>query len=104
MLVNVMYAFSAISSSADSAGVIPPSLQSLFYDCFYQANAFFPSGHRIPPSLSPLKTLVSAHQIQELDIYERYPLPGYAFICDVFNQFFTHIQSQFHGSPTTNPI
>ncbi|KAG2215957.1 hypothetical protein INT45_004091 [Circinella minor] len=104
MLVNVMYAFSAISSSTDSATSIPPSLQSLFYYCFYQANSFFPSGHRIPPSLSPLKALVSTHQIQELDIYERYPLPGYAFICDVFNQFFTHIQSQFHGSPTTNPI
>ncbi|KAI9255149.1 hypothetical protein BDA99DRAFT_562422 [Phascolomyces articulosus] len=104
MLVNVMYALSAIASNTDNTVLISSNLQSLFYDCFYQANAFFPSGHRIPPSLSPLKTLISASQIQELDIYERYPLPGYAFICDVFNQFFTHIQSQFHGSPTTNPM
>ncbi|KAI9499009.1 hypothetical protein BDB00DRAFT_330346 [Zychaea mexicana] len=102
MLVNVMYALSAVASCAETT--VSADLQRLFHDCFNHTNSFFPSGHRIPPSLSPLKSLMTTQQVHELDIYERYPLPGYALISDVFNQSFIHIQSKLHGSSSPTPM
>ncbi|KAI8144326.1 hypothetical protein BJV82DRAFT_667532 [Fennellomyces sp. T-0311] len=100
VLINSMYALSAVSSCGRP---ISANIQNLFYQCFNDVNSFFPSDHRIPPSLSPLKSLMTTRQIHDPDIYEKYPLPGYAFIADVLNLSFIHIQSHFHGTPSPSP-
>ncbi|KAI9264957.1 hypothetical protein BDA99DRAFT_39301 [Phascolomyces articulosus] len=81
---------SVVDNSADIQ--LPPDVLDLLFRCFTQISASFPSGHMIDPSTSSLESFLATFKGNPIDLYQKFPMPGYAMVSDVFFTCFNRLE------------
>ena len=95
--MQLLHALCKITSSFDVQ--FQPRVQAAFHKCFSIINSFLPSGHHVPASSSVLEIFVKTRKRSPLSLYERYPLPGYALVADIFDTSLERLRKHFGTTP-----
>ena len=77
---------------------IQHELSDALSKCFIRLNMILPGDHQLPQSISPLEALMKKTEENTsklMDIYDMYPLPGFAMTSDML---FTCFNQLGHGS------
>ncbi|KAI7860512.1 hypothetical protein BDC45DRAFT_494593 [Circinella umbellata] len=96
-LMQLLHALCEVTSSFEVQ--FQPRVQAAFHKCFSIINSFLPSGHHVPASSSVLEIFVKTRQRSPLSLYERYPLPGYALVADIFDTSLERLRKHFGTTP-----
>ncbi|KAI9485124.1 hypothetical protein BDB00DRAFT_851138 [Zychaea mexicana] len=78
---RMLYALLTVSNCSKSA--FSTDLRENFRECYGNMLKVFPSDNIVPASISPLAAYYQTFQLSNTDIYQNYPLPGYALLADL---------------------
>ena len=99
-IVSIGYmigALHAVCSVVDNCEDIqlPAEVLDLLFRCYTQINSLFPPGHSIPPSSSSLESFMATFKKNPIGLYDRFPMPGYAMMSDIFHTCFNQLERGF---------
>ncbi|KAI9485125.1 hypothetical protein BDB00DRAFT_851140 [Zychaea mexicana] len=90
--------YTLLSVSFCSKKHLSSDLREKFFECFDVICNAFPPDNIVPPSISPLHLYIKTYQMDDTDIYQKYPLPGYALLADLVNTSCAYLKSDYFQS------
>ncbi|KAI9495089.1 hypothetical protein BDB00DRAFT_815815 [Zychaea mexicana] len=96
-LMQLLHALCNVTATSEVQ--FPPKVQAAFHKCFAIIDSFLPSGHHVPTSLSLLEVFMRTKKRSPLNMYEEYPLPGYALVADIFDTSLERLRNHFRRTP-----